>query len=76
MHKRFKKLHYKAEGTDIQVELPKDHIWLSGASKNAQNVPYIANMPTEEVYTAPLKNWCKWVCEKYKTTRISRKYYG
>lgn len=54
--KRFKKLHYKAEGTDIQVELPKDHIWLTGASKNAQNVPYIANMPTEEVYTAPLKN--------------------
>lgn len=53
--KRYKKLHYKAEGTDIQVELPKDHIWLSGASKNAQAVPFIANMPTEEVYTAPLK---------------------
>lgn len=53
--KRFKKLHYKAEGTDIQVELPKEHIWMSGASKNGQNVPFIANMPTEEVYTAPLK---------------------
>ncbi|TQR19346.1 aminopeptidase [Psychrobacillus vulpis] len=53
--KRFKKLHYKANGTDIQVELPKEHIWLSGASKNAQSVPFIANMPTEEVYTAPLK---------------------
>ncbi|QUG42846.1 aminopeptidase [Psychrobacillus sp. INOP01] len=54
-NKRFKKLHYKAEGTDIQVELPKEHIWLSGSSKNGQNVPFIANMPTEEVYTAPLK---------------------
>lgn len=54
-NKRFKKLHYKAEGTDIQVELPKEHIWMSGASKNGQNVPFIANMPTEEVYTAPLK---------------------
>lgn len=53
--KRFKKLHYKADGTDIQVELPKGHIWLSGASKNGQSVPFIANMPTEEVYTAPLK---------------------
>lgn len=53
--KRFKKLHYKADGTDIQVELPAGHIWLSGASKNAQAVPFIANMPTEEVYTAPLK---------------------
>ena len=54
-NKRFKKLHYKAEGTDIQVELPKEHIWMSGASKNGQNTPFIANMPTEEVYTAPLK---------------------
>ena len=54
-NKRFKKLHYKAEETDIQVELPKEHIWMSGASKNGQNVPFIANMPTEEVYTAPLK---------------------
>ncbi|ALC87973.1 peptidase M29 [Bacillus sp. FJAT-22090] len=53
--KRYKKLHYTAEGTDIQVELPKGHIWMSGASKNAQSVPFIANMPTEEVYTAPLK---------------------
>ncbi|WP_144511940.1 aminopeptidase [Bacillus sp. FJAT-22090] len=53
--KRFKRLHYKAEGTDIQVELPTEHIWLTGASKNAQNNPYIANIPTEEVYTAPLK---------------------
>lgn len=53
--KRYKKLHYKAEGTDIQVELPSGHIWLSGASKNGQSVPFIANMPTEEVYTAPLK---------------------
>ncbi|WP_313893689.1 aminopeptidase [Psychrobacillus sp.] len=53
--KCFKKLHYKADGTDIQVELPKGHIWLSGASKNGQSVPFIANMPTEEVYTAPLK---------------------
>lgn len=54
-NKHFKKLHYKAEGTDIQVELPKEHIWMSGASKNGQNTPFIANMPTEEVYTAPLK---------------------
>lgn len=53
--KQFKKLYYKADGTDIQVELPKGHIWLTGASKNAQSVPFIANMPTEEVYTAPLK---------------------
>ncbi|PZX03097.1 aminopeptidase II [Psychrobacillus insolitus] len=53
--KKYKKLHYKAPGTDIQVELPTGHIWQSGSSKNAQAVSFIANMPTEEVFTAPLK---------------------
>ncbi|MGD7046279.1 aminopeptidase [Jeotgalibacillus proteolyticus] len=51
--KNFAKLHYKGEGTDITVELPEDHIWLTGASKNEQGHPFIANLPTEEVYTVP-----------------------
>jgi len=53
--KRYKKLHYVASGTDIVVELPKDHLWISGSSKNAKGISFIANMPTEEVFTAPLK---------------------
>ncbi|KIL43647.1 aminopeptidase [Jeotgalibacillus campisalis] len=51
--KNFAKLHYKGKGTDITVELPEDHIWLTGASKNEQGHPFIANLPTEEVYTVP-----------------------
>jgi len=53
--KRFKKLHYKAPGTDLTIELPENHLWLTGASRTPQGIPFIANMPTEEVYTAPLK---------------------
>lgn len=53
---RFEKLHYTAPGTDLTIGLPDKHIWMSGASKTPQGNPFIANMPTEEVYTVPLKN--------------------
>ena len=54
--KRFKHLHYtSSNGTDLIVELPKDHIWVSGGSTNSKDVYFVANMPTEEVFTLPLK---------------------
>jgi len=46
-------LHYKSKTTDLHVGLPKGHIWMSGSSTNAAGMPFIANMPTEEVYTLP-----------------------
>lgn len=51
--KRYKRLHYKAPGTDLSVELPEGHIWYGGASFNDQGVSFVANMPTEEVFTLP-----------------------
>lgn len=54
--KRYVKLHYSAPGTALTIELPDKHIWMSGASKTPQDMPFIANMPTEEVYTVPLKH--------------------
>ncbi|AIY04732.1 aminopeptidase [Planococcus sp. PAMC 21323] len=54
--KRFVKLQYSAPGTDLTIELPDKHIWMTGASKTPQGNPFIANMPTEEVYTVPLKH--------------------
>lgn len=52
----FKYLHYtSSNGTDLKVELPKDHIWVSGGSTNSKGVYFVANMPTEEVFTLPLK---------------------
>lgn len=54
--KAFKKLYYKAtNGTDLEVELPKGHIWAGGGGKNSKGVYFVANMPTEEVFTMPLK---------------------
>lgn len=53
--KHFHKLHYTAPGTDLTVELPERHIWVAAGSTNVSNVPFMANMPTEEVFTVPLK---------------------
>jgi aminopeptidase len=52
---KFKALHYTAPGTDLTVELAKDHIWVSAGSINENGTEFIANMPTEEVFTANAK---------------------
>ncbi len=52
----FASLHYKnALGTDFTVGLPKGHIWMGGADISAAGVPFVANIPTEEIFTAPDK---------------------
>lgn len=57
---KFKKLHYKnSQGTDLTIELPKDHIWLGGAEKCSSGIEFNANMPTEEVFTLPKRNGVK-----------------
>lgn len=53
--KRYAKLHYTAPGTDLTITLPDKHLWLTGGSKTPDGTVFIANMPTEEVYTMPAK---------------------
>jgi aminopeptidase len=53
---RFKTLHYtNSLGTDLTVELPEGHIWEAGNDVTLSGQEYIANIPTEELFTAPLK---------------------
>lgn len=56
----FASLHYTNDrGTDLVVGLPEGHIWVGGeeatqpTETHPGGVPFIANMPTEEVYTLP-----------------------
>ena len=50
-------LHYtNSLGTDLTIRLPEGHIWAAGSSATKSGLPFIANMPTEEVFTAPLRN--------------------
>lgn len=50
---QFTALHYTAPGTDLTVGLPKNHTWEGAGSDNARGEKFMANMPTEEVFTAP-----------------------
>lgn len=53
---RFQSLHYtNALGTDLVVELPEGHIWEAGNDVTLSGQEYIANIPTEELFTSPLK---------------------
>ncbi len=50
----FKKLRYRNSiGTDVVVELPDNHIWFGGGDKSSKGQEFIANMPTEEIFTMP-----------------------
>ncbi|MCH4171756.1 MAG: aminopeptidase [Lactobacillus sp.] len=50
---QFDALHYQAPGTDLIIGLPANHQWEAASSENAQGETFMANMPTEEVFTAP-----------------------
>ncbi|WP_233120219.1 aminopeptidase [Thermosipho sp. 1074] len=54
--KQFDYLIYEGPGTNLQVGLPKEHIWISGSQKNKQDIVFVPNIPTEEVFTAPHKD--------------------
>lgn len=54
---QFAALHYtNGLGTDLTVKLPKGHIWAGGAEISGDGVRFVANMPTEEIYTLPDRN--------------------
>lgn len=53
--KNYQKLHYTAPGTDLTIELPEKHLWVGAGSINEKGHSFMANMPTEEVFTVPLK---------------------
>ncbi|GMA51478.1 aminopeptidase [Alicyclobacillus contaminans] len=48
-------LHYQGPGTDLTVELPDGYFWTAASKDTPQGVTFVANIPTEEVFTAPKK---------------------
>lgn len=53
---QFVALHYTGPGTDLTVGLPDGHLWEGAGSFNVRGERFMANMPTEEVFTAPNAN--------------------
>lgn len=64
--KRYKKLHYLAPGTDLTIELPENHLWVGAGSVNEKGFEFMANMPTEEVFTVPVKTGVNGVVSSTK----------
>lgn len=50
----FTALHYTSErGTDFQVGLPRGHRFIAAEEANQQGQNFVANLPTEEIFTLP-----------------------
>lgn len=54
---QFTELHYTCpNGTDLVVGLPKNHLWQGGSEASKSGIIFDANIPTEEVFSAPQYN--------------------
>lgn len=51
--KQYLSLVYSAPGTQLSVGLPHGHIWQGGRAIAGNGVPFVANLPTEEIFTLP-----------------------
>lgn len=55
--KHYKALHYKNSlGIDLTVGLAKNHVWQGGRGISEKGVPFLPNIPTEEIFTCPDKD--------------------
>lgn len=59
-------LRYKGEGTDLTVALPPEHTWCTAQLTTRTGLHFVANLPTEEIFTAPHRDSAEGI------VRISR----
>ncbi len=51
--KQYTSLVYSGPGTQLTVGLPAGHIWNGGGMVAGNEITFVANMPTEELFTLP-----------------------
>jgi len=51
--RRYAAVRFRGPGTDLRVGLADGHIWEGGSSVTPDGTPFMPNMPTEEIFTAP-----------------------
>lgn len=54
--RHYSSLLYSGPGTQLKVGLPKEHFWQGGESVSKTGITFVANLPTEEVFTLPHKD--------------------
>ena len=50
---RHKTIRYQGPGTDLTLKLPAQHQWCTAQLTTKRGISFVANLPTEEVFTAP-----------------------
>ena len=63
---RYKSIRYQGPGTDLTLKLPTQHRWCTAQLTTKNGITFVANLPTEEVFTAPDRNSAEG------TVRVSR----
>lgn len=51
--KAYHALRYHGPGTDFTLGLPEGHVWAGGDSTTERGQPFVANLPTEEIFSLP-----------------------
>jgi aminopeptidase len=51
--RRYTALRFNGPGTDLTVGLVDDHLWAGGGAVSAGGLPFVPNLPTEEIFTLP-----------------------
>jgi aminopeptidase len=54
--KQYTTLEYNAPGTKLSLGLVDNHLWMGGTQDTQNGITYVANLPTEEVFTMPHKD--------------------
>lgn len=49
----FDRIRYRGPGTDVTVGLSEQSVWVGGSLQSADDVEFVPNMPTEEVFVSP-----------------------
>ncbi|WNQ10881.1 aminopeptidase [Paenibacillus aurantius] len=65
--KQYRKLHYRAPGTELTVALPERHLWRGGSVANTRaGFEFNPNVPTEEVFVSPHRDGTNGVVHSTK----------
>jgi len=51
--KKYERIHLTGPGTDLNVRLKPDRIWVGGSCLNRAGTRFFPNIPTEEIFSTP-----------------------
>lgn len=54
--RRIKSVRYRGNGTDLRIALSPEHRWCTAQLATRSGLPFVANLPTEEIFTAPVRD--------------------